>query len=91
MTAGGSGWSWLVDLVIAMTVLEAAALAIHHRLTGRGVAPRDFLPNLVSGLALMLALRAAIGGTAGGWLPAALLLAGLAHAVDLRRRWTGWR
>ena len=87
----GVAWipgTWLIDLVIAMTLLEGVLLAAYHRLTGRGVAPRDLLPALASGLVLMLALRAAMGGAAGGaWLAAALLASGLAHALDLRRRW----
>ena len=81
----------LIDLVIGLTLAEATFLAVHHRWTGRGVAPREFLPNLVSGLALMLALRAGLAGAGGGWVAAGLLLAGLAHAVDLHRRWRGGR
>jgi len=77
----------LVDVVIAVTLLEGVLLAAYHRRTGRGVAPRDFLPGLVSGLLLMTALRAVLVGSAGVWLAAALLGAGVAHALDLHRRW----
>lgn len=77
----------LIDIVIVMTLLEGAALALYHRSTGRGMAPRDFLPNLAAGLALMLALRAGIDGAGWGVVAAALLVAGLAHAADLARRW----
>lgn len=77
----------LIDAVIALTVLEALALVAWHRRTGRGMAPAECLPNLASGLALMLAVRAAIGGSGWGWVAAGLATAGLLHAADLRRRW----
>jgi hypothetical protein len=77
----------LIDIVIAITLLEGLALAAYHRHTGGGLAPGAFMPNLASGLALMLALRA--GQTAAGWewVALGLLASGLAHVVDLRRRW----
>ena len=50
----------MVDGVIAFTLLEGAWLAWHHRRTGSGVAPRDFLANMVSGLCLMAGLRVAL-------------------------------
>jgi hypothetical protein len=84
--AWAAGWR-LIDLVIVITLLEGVALALHHRMTGRGLAPADFMPSLASGLALMIALRAALDGAPAAWVAAALMLAGLAHAADLRRRW----
>lgn len=77
----------LIDLVIAITLLEAAVLALYHRRTGRGIAPHDLVPALGAGLALMLALRAALGDAAWTWVAAALLAAGVAHLADMRRRW----
>jgi hypothetical protein len=77
----------LIDLVIALTLVEALALALYHRRTGRGMAPLDFMPNLGAGLALMFALRATLSAAGWGWVAAGLMLAGLAHATDLRRRW----
>ena len=80
----GPGW---VDLVIGITVLEALALALYFRATGRGVSPGQYLVNLVSGLCLMFALRAALVGAGAWWIALCLLVAGLTHALDLRRRW----
>ena len=77
----------LVDAVIAFTLLEVAALALYHRVTGRGLAPRDFLPSLAAGLALMFAVRAGITGAGWGWVALGLMASGLAHAADLRGRW----
>jgi hypothetical protein len=77
----------VIDAVIAITLLECVLLSLHHRLTGRGVAPAAFIVNLVSGLCLMLALRAALTGAAAAWVLLPLMLAGLTHAFDLSRRW----
>ena len=77
----------VVDLAIAITVVEGAALTAYHRSTGRGVHPRDFAVNMGSGLCLMLALRFALTGA--NWTIVALCLSasGVAHAFDLWRRW----
>ena len=78
---------WLVDLVIAATVLEAIALPLWRSRTGHGLPARDLLPNLAAGLALALAVRGALAGWAAVWIAACLLAAGIAHFADLRRRW----
>ena len=77
----------LVDLAIAITLAEGLVLCLLHRRTGRGVAPRDLLPNLAAGLCLMAAVRASITGAGWTWVAAGLLAAGLAHGVDVHRRW----
>ena len=77
----------LVDLVIALTLIEGAALLLYHGATGRGVAPRDFLLNLVSGLGLMLALRAFVHEAGASWIAICLLAAGVAHGLDMLMRW----
>ncbi len=59
----------------------------YHRRTGRGIAPHDLFPSLGSGLALMLALRAALVDAAWMWVAGALLAAGVAHVADMLRRW----
>ena len=77
----------LVDLVLVLTLFEVAALALYRRRTGKGVRMADVGPNLVAGLCLMLALRAALSTAGWPWVALALMASGLAHAVDLRRRW----
>ena len=81
----GSGL--LIDLVIGLSMLEGVALAVYHRISGRGIAPREFAANLVSGLCLMLALRAAVTSAAWSWMALWLLAAGVAHWSDLWQRW----
>ena len=78
----------LVEAVLALTVVEGLALSAYHRHTGRGVTPRDFAANLVSGMFLLLALREALVGAWWGWVAACLAGALAAHLTDLRRRWT---
>lgn len=77
----------VIDLVIGLTLFEGLALALYHRRTGKGVPVGDFAVNLVSGLCLMLALRAAVADAAWPWIGLWLGCAGLAHAADLARLW----
>jgi hypothetical protein len=78
----------LVDLILLLVVLQTIALGLYWRWTRRGIAPADLLPNVIAGACLLLALRLTLGGA--GWMAccASLAAAGLAHLVDLRRRWT---
>ena len=80
-TGGG-----LIDTIIAITLLEVAALLVYHYQTKRGLAPRDYLLNVVSGLCLMLALRCTV--QASPWYVIALFLmaAGVAHVADIALR-----
>lgn len=77
----------LVEVILALTALEWLALSAYHRLTGRGVEPRDFGRNLASGMCLLLALLAALRHAWWGWIAASLTGALLAHVSDLGRRW----
>ena len=67
--------------------LEGAALTAWHRRTGRGVAPGALWLNLLSGMCLLLAMRAGLAGAWWGWVSLALLGALAFHAADLRRVW----
>jgi len=77
-----------VDAILLLLGVEAVALALWHRRTGRGPAPRRLLPNLLAGAFLLAALRTALSDGPETllllWLAAALL----AHLVDLRGRWS---
>ncbi len=77
----------IVDLILVLVVLEAAALAAWHRRTGRGVALRAVAANLCSGAALLLAVRAALVGASWSLVALPLLAGLLAHLLDLRSRW----
>jgi hypothetical protein len=79
----------LVDFILILVVLEAAVLLLVWRNARWGIAPADLLPNLCAGAFLLLALRITLGG--GGWMPASgcLAVAGVAHLIDVSRRWRG--
>jgi hypothetical protein len=77
----------LVDLILVVVVIEAVALLVCWHRARRGIAPFDLLPNLCAGAFLLLALRATLAGS--GWMIASgcLAVAGLAHLIDICRRW----
>jgi hypothetical protein len=77
----------VVDLVLAVMLVEAIALAAYHRRTGRGLPPVAIVLNLAAGAALLLALRGALVGAGWGWIALALAGAFAAHLADLRQRW----
>ncbi len=77
----------IIDVIVAMMLVEAIALYAVHRRTGRGIAPPDILINLAAGASLMLAVRAALTGAGTGWLLLCLGVSLCAHIGDLGRRW----
>lgn len=79
----------IIDIIILLVVLETAALFGLHRFTGRGPLPRAILPTLLSGLLLMLTLRAAIADLSWQFLALPLTLALVMHLIDLAQRWRG--
>ncbi len=72
-----------IDLVIAVMALEA--LVLRGLLNRRHALP---LPTLVAGLCLLLAWRLAQGGAPWTWIALMLSAAGMAHALDVWRRWS---
>lgn len=78
---------WLVNAAIGLTLLEATALLIYRRLSGKGIESRDWALNLLSGLCLMMAVRGAVLGAAWPTIATWLSAAGLAHGADLVSRW----
>ena len=78
---------WLLNAVIAITLLEAAALLVYRRFSGKGIALRDWGLNLLSGLCLMMAVRSAVMDAAWPITAAWLSAAGLAHGADMFSRW----
>ena len=77
----------LVDIAIAITLLEWLGLHLYHRFTGHGLPPEAYALNLLSGLCLMLALRCALQGQDWFWGAGCLAASGLAHLTYLRQRW----
>ena len=89
-TAASVALPWLAHLVAltsAGMVIEALVLTAWHRRTGAGLPPRTLLPTLVAGGGLMGALLAALTDAPPICLLAPFALSGVAHVVDMRRRW----
>jgi len=76
----------VVDALLLLMAAEAAAVAWIWRRRGRPVAP--YLRTLAAGVFLLLALRVALTGGDWPWIALALAAGGIAHAADLRGRWT---
>lgn len=77
----------LLLAIVALIALEAAALVwLWHR-RGTGLAPREYLGNLVSGGLLMMAARSALLDQS--WMIVAMWLLGAlsAHVLDVLLRW----
>ena len=77
----------LIELIIAITVIEGIVLTVYFSRSGKGVAPKEFAANLLSGLCLMLALRSALIGQSGALTALFLSASGLIHAAEVWRRW----
>lgn len=75
----------LIDFIMIGLAGEALLLFFLHRRRG-GWPWRDWLPSLLAGLCLMVALRIALSGLPVEWLMAALAGSGAAHAWDLSGR-----
>ena len=77
----------LVDGILLLVGCELIALIGLWRWKRRGIATADLLPNILAGAFLLLTLRLALAGF--GWMACSALLAaaGIAHLVDLYRRW----
>lgn len=78
----------IVDIVLAVLVVEVVLLALWHRRTGRGIAALPAVLNAGAGGSLALALRAALTDSGWQWITAWLLCALVFHTADLLRRWS---
>ncbi len=74
-----------IDFILALIAVEAGALLLWRRRTGRG--PSVVIPNLLAGAMLLLAMRLALTEVALAWVGLALLGGLAAHLADLWARW----
>ena len=77
---------WVINFAVGLTIAEATCLLANHYLRRRGLAPEEYLLNLLSGLCLMFALRGTLA-MSDPFVPITFLsLAGICHVADLVRR-----
>jgi hypothetical protein len=74
----------LALVALAVLVIESAVLWSRRQ---SGLSLRRWLPFVLAGIGLLLALLAAALGLRWPWVGACLALAGVAHAADLIGRW----
>lgn len=79
--------SRVADILIIVMLAEAAVLIGYRLVKARGFAVSHVVTNLLAGLFLVLALKAALASAPWQWIAASLALAGVAHAVDVIMRW----
>ena len=77
----------MLDLILLGMGVEGALLTLLFRKRGQGVPPGALWPNLLSGMCLLLAMRAGLAGAWWGWVSLPLLGALGFHVADLRRLW----
>lgn len=77
----------IIDLILALMIIEGVVLFLYHKCTGRGIPPCQLIGFLGSGVFLMLAVRAALVDAYWVWVWLPLLGAGLMHLWDLALRW----
>ncbi len=78
----------VLDLILLCMALEGASLTLLFRTRRQGVPPGALWPNLLSGMCLLLAMRAGLAEAWWGWVSLPLLAALAFHVADLRRLWS---
>ena len=77
----------IIDLILAIMVIEAAVLLIYRSQTGRGIPAIGLFVNLLAGAFLLMALRSVLVESPLTWTSAWLAAALVAHIADLVQRW----
>lgn len=77
----------VIDLILVLMVIEAAAIGLYHRRTGRGLPVRTLVTVLLAGAFLLLALRASLTGADWPAIAIFLVLGLVSHLADLAGRW----
>jgi uncharacterized membrane protein len=93
MDGSAAGWmealfasGHIVDVALALMVLEVVALRVYRRAVGAKPVPARIAWNIAAGACLLLALRAALTDASWPWIAAFLTGALIAHAGDIRAR-----
>jgi len=77
----------IVDLIVALMLLEFGVLIAVRARTSRGIEPIELAVSLAAGMALLLALRSSLVGYSWQHTAVWLVLALIAHMLYLKLRW----
>ena len=77
----------IVDIALAVLVVEIVVILGIRQMTGAGVPAPSLLINAGAGGSLMLALRAALVNDGWVWVAVFLVAALGFHAADVAQRW----
>ncbi len=75
-----------IDLVLVLVLLEVVVVRVFLSKRWSAGALGGLIANLAAGAALILAVRLALVGAAGGWILLCLILSLVAHLVDVATR-----
>jgi hypothetical protein len=75
-----------VDVALAVLLIEGALLALYRLRTGKGLSLISIALINAAGIGLLLALRASITGASSLWIALGMTIGGVAHGLDLIRR-----
>ncbi len=81
----------VVDWILALMILELMVLILIRKKLSHGLRPLDLAVSLGAGGALLLALRAALEGSAWQQVAVWLIVALGGHLWDLKLRWSARR
>ncbi len=76
----------IIDIILALVVLELVTLSILNRTAGLALAMNRILPLIAAGVFLLLAVRAALSGASWETIALLLALALVSHLFDLMLR-----
>lgn len=76
----------IIDIVFLTIAVEVAVLYYLRKKTGRGPTLAAVAPFLAAGIFLLIGMRIALVGGRWEWIAAALAFSGVAHAIDMWRR-----
>jgi hypothetical protein len=77
----------LIGGIVALVVFEILALWSQQRGVPRGGSISQYLPNLLAGLFLMIAVQLAVWDSSTTALLTCLTLAGLCHLLEFHTNW----
>ena len=77
----------VADLIVGLMLLELGVLTLVRRRTGYGVPAPELAASLAAGMALLFALRAALVGFSWQHVAPWLMVALVAHVLNLIFRW----